>query len=71
MVVGGALVPGVLVKVAVVCSPVASRIENVSGLTQAPFVIAVNGRPLASTVGLTMMTAVGKLAVMRYGGVPP
>jgi hypothetical protein len=69
--VGGAVVPGRLSSLAVVCRPIESRIENTSGLTQVPFVIALNGSPGASTVELTRVTAVGKVETTVYGGVPP
>ena len=55
--------PGVrsldVVSVAVVWRPVASRIENVSGSTQAPLVIASKNPPFALTVELVKTTPPG------------
>ena len=69
--VGRVAVPGVFISVAVVCKPVASRIENVSGLTHVPLVTASNEPPLVFTGEPRMVTASGKVDVTRYGGVPP
>src|SRR3954447_19118843 len=62
---GRSSVPGTLVRVAVVCKPVESRIENTSGSTQLPLVMASKKPPLGLTVELTRVTTFGNVEVTR------
>ena len=57
----GVPVPTTLIRVAVVCRPVASRMVNISGSTQEPLVIAEKGSPDAATVVLSRFTAFGNV----------
>jgi hypothetical protein len=59
------LVPRRFCKLAVVCRPTASKIENTSGSTQVPLVIASKKPPLVATVELTKVTPSGKVDVTR------
>ena len=67
---GRSAVPSRLCSCAVVCTPVASTIEKVSGSTHVPLVTALNEPPLVFTMGLSSVTAFGNVDDTRYGGVP-
>ena len=63
--------PGTLISDAVIVLPAASTIENVSGFTQNPFVVARKKPPEAPTTVGEIVIACGNDGVTVYGGVPP